>query len=226
MKVNEIFSSIDGEGSRTGYPVTFIRLFDCNLRCSYCDTMYAVEGSDYRDMTIEEILEALKRQGLSRITLTGGEPLLHDQEVFPLLEALIQNGYKVNVETNGAVSLAPFESLRQQTQDRPESFFYTLDYKSLSSGMNQAMKLDNFNYLRSFDVLKFVVGSQEDLEDMERVVRHVLPRECPAEIYVSPVFGQIEARELVDYILQHKLENVRVQLQMHKYIWNPNERGV
>lgn len=273
IKVNEIFTSIDGEGIRSGYPVTFIRLFDCNLRCSYCDTMYAVEGNDYRNMSISDIISMVNQLGYRRITLTGGEPLLHKEEVYPLLEELITLGYEINIETNGAVSLLPFEKLRDTTNFNKKEYafshasdksleekienrkitdsdsyilpkkhgnkrdmsnpvhykghiIYTLDYKSPSSAMNHAMLLENFNYLQSGDVIKFVVGTDEDLWKMKQVVTELLPTIDGLEIFVSPIFGVIEPARIVDFIIMHHLECVRMQLQMHKFIWDPNARGV
>lgn len=223
MKVNEIFSSIDGEGIRTGYPVTFVRLFGCNLTCSYCDTMYAIQGDDYRDMTLEEVMAIVEEKGLRRITLTGGEPLLEVNDAKAILERLLADGYEVNVETNGAVTLEPFEYLRKQYCNQ---LIYTLDYKSISSGMNPTMILENFQYIKPWDVIKFVVSNREDLDDMKRIVREVLPPTCEAELYVSPTFGDIDGKEIVQYLLDEKLEEVRMQLQMHKYIWDPQERGV
>lgn len=214
MLVNEIFSSIEGEGIRAGYPVTFVRLYGCNLHCSYCDTRYSCEGGDFKKMTVDEILDAVANLGFHRVTLTGGEPLIH-RDVNTLVLALLNAGYEVNIETNGAVYIAPY------TQHK--KLIITLDYKSISSGENSAMWLSNLPLLRKHDVLKFVVGSQEDLDDMRRVVTFN-PLTC--NIYISPVFGKIEAKDIVEYIKEHKLENCRVQLQMHKFIWPPQQRGV
>lgn len=221
MKVVEIFKSIDGEGIRTGLPVTFIRLFGCNLRCSYCDTKYSYEDSAvFREMSVNEIVNTVAELGLKRITLTGGEPLVHP-EVKALLAVLSSEGYEVNVETNGSISLADFEILR--SGERDGSIFYTMDYKSISSGMNKHNDLSNLVLLTDKDVLKFVVGTAEDLEDMKRILA-MYPLKC--RVFVSPIFGQIEPRELVDYVLASKLYNVTVQVQLHKIIWDPEERGV
>ena len=214
MLVNEIFSSIEGEGIRAGYPVTFIRLYGCNLHCSYCDTRYSCEGGDYEFMSIDEILKVVADLGFHRVTLTGGEPLIH-RDVNELILTLINAGYEVNIETNGAVYIAPYTTFKK--------LIITLDYKSISSGENESMWLSNIPLLRKRDVLKFVVGSQEDLDDMRRIVVEYNPI---CSIYVSPVFGKIEPKEIVEYIKEHKLENCRVQLQMHKFIWPPQQRGV
>ena len=214
MLVNEIFSSIEGEGIRAGYPVTFIRLYGCNLHCSYCDTRYSCEGGDYKYMSVDEILDVVADLGFHRVTLTGGEPLIH-RDVNTLIIALLNAGYEVNIETNGAVYIAPYTQFKK--------LIITLDYKSISSGQNSEMWLSNFPLLRKHDVLKFVVGSQEDLDDMRRIVTF---NNLDCNIYVSPVFGKIEPKDIVEYIKEHKLENCRVQLQMHKFIWPPQQRGV
>ena len=132
MKVCEIFKSIEGEGIRTGLPAVFVRLHGCNLRCSYCDSMYAVEGSDYKTMDLQQVLEAVKGYGVKNVTLTGGEPLLH-QGVAELLETLSREGFRVNVETNGTVP----------AKWRLPGLFYTMDWKCKSSAMSSHMKLEN-----------------------------------------------------------------------------------
>lgn len=211
FKVNEIFKSIDGEGIRTGLPVTFVRLNDCNLKCSYCDTRYACEGKDYVYMTKYDILEYCLYHECKRITLTGGEPLLdeHTNELITLLEIY---DFEVNVETNGSINII----------DCPASII-TMDYKSPSSGMEEFMLLSNLAYLFEEDVLKFVVGSKEDLDRMKEIIEEYQP---VCNVYVSPIFGMIEPAEIVEYVLENKLNNVRVQVQLHKIIWNPNMRGV
>lgn len=214
MLVNEIFSSIEGEGIRAGYPVTFIRLYGCNLHCSYCDTRYSCEGGEFTKMSVEEILDKVAELGFYRVTLTGGEPLIH-RDVNDLIHTLVRAGYEVNIETNGAVYVEPYVH-------SPKTII-TLDYKSISSGENGKMWLSNIGLLRKKDVLKFVVGSQEDLDDMRRIL---IEKHPICNIYVSPVFGKIEAKDIVEYIKEYKLENCRVQLQMHKFIWDPQTKGV
>lgn len=214
MKVVEIFNSIEGEGKRAGLPTTFIRLFSCNLNCRYCDTRYACVGNDYSIMSIEEIMKAVELFGCPTITVTGGEPLIH-AGIDKLLVALVDKGYWVNVETNGS-QILPFH--------RP-LLFYTVDYKTNASGMSDKMCSDTFKQLEVGDVLKFVVGSQEDLNQaLEFVERYDI--NPGVSIYVSPVYGKIEPKEIVEFIQCHKLWYWKTQLQMHKYIWNPDERGV
>lgn len=214
MKVNEIFSSIEGEGSRSGFLSTFIRLFGCNLKCSYCDTEYSCVGTDFKEMSIEEIMQKVAELGNKRITLTGGEPLIH-KNVEVLIQALVSEGYDVNIETNGAVDITPFTCYK--------NVMFTLDYKSKSSGMNKFMFMENFRHLTYNDVIKFVVGNREDLEDMVQVIK---THYKGGMVYVSPIFGQIEPKEIVEFMKENKLHWFRLQLQMHKFIWPVNERGV
>ena len=214
IKVSEIFRSIDGEGIRTGYPVTFIRLYGCNLKCSYCDSSYATTYGDYTLMSISDIVEHVDYFGLHRITLTGGEPLACDQ-CYDLVTALTDAGYEVNIETNGSLSILPYVDMK--------NVILTMDYKCPSSNMEDRMNRLNLPLLRSKDVLKFVVGSKLDLSTMLAVVNGY---DISANIFVSPVFGEIDPKELVDFLIYNDVENVRIQLQLHKIIWDPNMRGV
>lgn len=214
MQVVEIFNSIEGEGKRAGLPCTFIRLHGCNLNCSYCDSRYACEDSSYCVRSVAEILMAVELFGCKTVTVTGGEPMIHPG-IRSLLEELSKAGYWVNVETNGS---------SDELWDNIPNVFYTVDYKSLSSGMNDKMMPESFYHcLRKQDVIKCVVGDVEDMNDFLCMIEEAQPE---AQIYLSPIFGKIEASQLVDFIKDHCLWNWRVQLQMHKYIWNPNKRGV
>ncbi len=207
LKVNEIFFSIDGEGKRAGCLAAFIRLSGCNLRCSYCDTAYAFDEG--RFMPVEEIAKAV--EGWKNVTITGGEPLC--QDIHGLLEAL--GDHSVNIETNGSMDVTPYHGYPH--------VFMTLDYKCPSSGVESSMLDRNFRTLRPRDVLKFVVGGVEDLRAARRVCEKYEP-DCP--VYISPVFGKIEAKDVVGYMKTERCGDWRLQLQLHKYIWNPNERGV
>lgn len=217
MKVVEIFNSIEGEGKRVGLPCTFIRLFGCNLNCTYCDSRYACEGSQYVFMSCAEILEQIKMIGCSNITITGGEPLIHSG-IENLLELLAGEGYYINVETNGT-QIPICDNLRIVTSN----IFYTVDYKTYSSGMSDRMVSKVFECLCPVDVLKFVVGNEDDLNQALEVVEKY---HCRSNIYVSPIFGQIEPAQIVEFIKSHKLWNWHTQLQLHKYIWDPDKRGV
>lgn len=220
MKVCEIFRSIEGEGLRTGLPAVFIRLHGCNLRCSYCDSMYAVEGTDYKQMNVAQVLDAVKKfSGITHVTLTGGEPLIH-QDVEELLRQLSGNGYRVNIETNGTVPCKwHFPGL-----------FYTMDWKCKSSGMTSKMKMENLETLGSNDVLKFVVGTIEDLKETENVVKSLAEKKSDMpHLFISPVFGNLSNEEIVNWLLGSRTmaeNNARFQVQLHKIIWDPERRGV
>ena len=220
MKIVELFSSIDGEGIRTGKLVTFIRTYGCDLRCSYCDSMYALEGMDYIEMDIPTILDKCKELKNKCITLTGGEPLIH-KDVDILINELLKEGYEVNIETNGATDISRFIT-------DSNKLFFTIDYKTPFSKMENKMYMDNFyKHVRPNDVVKFVCANEEDLDVMRHVVTNMknnlttLPH-----IFVSPVFGEIEPVKLVEYIKKYNLQDVRVQLQIHKLIWEPTMKGV
>lgn len=213
MLVNEIFKSIEGEGIRMGYPVTFIRLYGCNLNCSYCDTRYSCEGQDGTEMSVSEVIEKAKEAGVKRITLTGGEPLIH-KNAEELVDGLVNEGFEVNIETNGSVDIYPYIK---------ENVIITMDYKSISSGMADKMNHKNLKYLRNQDVLKFVVEDKKDLDDMKRIIETYSPS---CSIFVSPVFGKIELPDMVDYIKDNELNECRIQVQLHKIIWEPTKRGV
>lgn len=223
MKVVEIFTSIDGEGKRAGLPTTFIRLHGCNLNCSFCDTRYGCEGDDYRVRSVKEIIEWCDELGVKSVTLTGGEPLIHPGAKM-LVEQLLDLGYWVNVETNGTVDVNKFrDSLTVGRKYGLSRLFFTVDYKCPGSGMHTHMQQDMYSRLLPADVVKFVVSDRADMDFALSVMETV---QTNAEIYFSPVFGAIEPKEIVDYILEHKLYSCRVQLQLHKLIWDPNKRGV
>lgn len=212
--VTEIFDSIDGEGKRTGYMAIFVRLAGCNLRCNYCDTPYSLTLEDTKEtLTEEELLERIQSFPWKRVTLTGGEPMLHP--LHHLVTVLGEEGYEVNIETNGAIPL---------WRERPEGVFYTMDFKCSGSGMKSYMNRDNFKLLTEKDVLKFVVSDERDMDEMEEIISE-FPANHP-EYFVSPVWGRIEPKELVEYVRKNGLKDVRVQVQLHKIIWDPSMRGV
>ena len=214
--VCEIFSSIEGEGKRSGAPCTFVRFVGCNLRCAWCDTKYSYDRNDEcRDMTPSQIAAIASDMRNRCVTLTGGEPLLNIDFAMSLAEKLIGRGMEVNFETNGSISLP-------RLADGRESVFYTMDWKCPSSGMTTSMVEDNLGVLREQDVLKFVVADERDMAEMKTVLdSHVVK----AQVFVSPVFGAIKPSDIVRFVLENELD-VRVQLQLHKLIWNPDKRGV
>jgi len=183
--VNEIFGSIDGEGIRTGELATFIRLAGCNLRCRYCDTTYSLKACDGVKTGIDDIIDKCKEIGYKNITLTGGEPLLQNN-VYILIDKLIKNSFKVNIETSGSIDISKLLDT---------SVIITLDYKTLSSGMNNKMILENFSKLREQDVLKFVCN-RNDLDNIKEFIKN---NDIKSYIYFSPIFNEIEPSELVDF---------------------------
>ena len=221
-RVVEIFNSIEGEGKRAGTVATFIRLYKCNLRCSYCDTPYGYKGSCYTYMSASEIINECHRFGTHNITLTGGEPLYYPEEAKFLVDELVRRGYEVNIETNGSVDLKQYFGWR-----KPGSFF-TMDLKCPSSDMSEKMSLSNLDYLDSGDVIKCVVGSTEDMAwAFSRLREHKIR----ATVYFSPVFGKIEPSKIAEYIKLNQsiigiAPEIRLQLQIHKFIYPVDMRGV
>ncbi len=225
-KVVEIFDSIEGEGKRTGRPATFIRLAGCNLRCSYCDTLYALFGEKeeckFTEMSIDEILSRPMKRC---VTITGGEPLIACG-IAELANELLMAGHEINIETNGAVDIMPFmQDLQIHEED---ALFFTIDYKLPSSGECDKMLLSNFESLMPQDVVKFVVGTDEDFDKMLEVVRKLkaLYQVMPS-IYIGAVYGMYDIKKLTEKIVAEPiLEDANLQLQLHKIIWDPDERGV
>lgn len=218
MKIVEIFASIDGEGKRTGQLATFIRLAGCNLRCCYCDTKYSFDTSSAKDMHVDDIVNECKKIGYHNITLTGGEPLVHN--CIDLLTKLCQEGFQVNIETNGSIDLVPYIRLREELN---LDFFFTVDYKTKFSLMNDKMNFYSFKFLDiSKDIVKCVVANKEDMDDALKYLDKI----GKFNIWFSPVFGEIEPKEIVDYVKEHNRQDVTIQIQLHKIIWNPEERGV
>lgn len=217
MRVVEKFVSINGEGQRAGELALFIRFQGCNLNCTYCDTAWAnEEDCPYEEESPQEIVDYACREGVTDITLTGGEPLLQEG-IDKLIDLLSKHGFHVEIETNGAVSLLPF------CQKRRPSF--TMDYKLPGSGCEKAMVTENFELLTEKDTVKFVVSSTEDLQKAEEIAtRYDLVNRCA--VYISPVFGSIDPAQMVDFMKQRRLNGWRLQLQLHKFIWDPEKRGV
>ena len=205
-QVVEKFVSINGEGRRAGELAVFIRMKGCNLHCSYCDTYWANESDcESTEMTADEIISYIEESRIRNITLTGGEPLLREG-MKQLICAILQDPQRrVEIETNGSIDLTPYCNLER----RPS---FTMDYKMPESGMEHAMLLANMEKLSNEDTVKFVVSSRSD---MERTA-----------VYLSPVFGKIEPVEMVDFLIEKKLNDVKLQLQLHKIIWDPQKRGV
>lgn len=219
LQVVEKFVSINGEGRRCGQLATFIRFAGCNLNCGYCDTAWANDRKVAFDpMTAEEVYAYIKDTQVTNVTLTGGEPLLQ-QDMRELLELLSQDPeLYVEIESNGSVLLSKFSDL-----ENPPSF--TMDYKLPSSGMERMMALGNFDLLTEKDTVKFVSGSMADLEKARELINKYKLTE-KTSIFISPVFGEIELESIVDFMKDNQMNGVNMQVQLHKIIWDPNERGV
>lgn len=218
IPVVETFVSINGESIRAGELAVFLRFRGCNLNCSYCDTRW-VNGADApaKQMEVEELAAYADSTGITNVTLTGGEPLLQ-KEIGRLVERLIHTGHVVEIESNGSLPIA----LLAEKEKRP---FFTLDYKLPDSGMESHMLVDNYRYLCQEDAVKFVAGSRRDLEKAAEIIEtYGLCERC--KVYLSPVFGRIDPADMVAFLLERKMNRVKLQLQLHKFIWDPEKRGV
>ncbi|MGA8941283.1 MAG: radical SAM protein [Thermoactinomyces sp.] len=226
LPVVEIFETVEGEGTRAGFPTTFVRLFHCNLRCVWCDTpySYAPYKPEY-EARVSEIVENVKRYPHPSICLTGGEPLLHGQKAGKLIKALAEIDYieDIHIETNGSISLEPFVKLRKSHEAVWQKVRFILDYKLPASGENRRMILKNFAWLREDDEVKFVIASDKDFLHAKKIVQTKLKNGIPL---FSPVWEQMEPARLARLMLKHQLGHVKLNLQMHKVIWDPNLRGV
>jgi len=218
LPVAEKFVSINGESTRAGEPAVFVRFRGCNLSCTYCDTRWANSPNGPAVMmTAEEIAEYADSTGITDVTLTGGEPLLQP-EIGDVIEALIRSGHRVEIETNGSVPIEKFCKCGY----RP---VFTLDYKLPGSGMESSMLTENYRFLEGEDAVKFVSGSMADLERAEEIIKkYSLTEKC--RVYISPVFGKIDPVQIVEFMIERKLNGVRLQLQLHKFIWDPDRGGV
>ncbi len=222
MKVVEKFISINGEGKRAGELAVFIRFKGCNLRCSYCDTLWALEPDcPFQEETPEEIVNYILNTKVRNVTLTGGEPLIQP-DIKKLMQLILNSdpNIRLEIETNGAVLIKDY---RVENSSR---FSFTMDYKLPSSGFEKSMNLDNFQYLTGNDSVKFVAGSFEDLSKAKQIIEKYDLIKKGITIFISPVFGKIELTQIVDFIKENNLNDVRMQIQLHKVIWHPDTRGV
>jgi 7-carboxy-7-deazaguanine synthase len=212
LKINEIYLSVQGESSKAGLPCVFIRLTYCNLRCTYCDTEYAFyEGKDY---SIDQVIDKVKEYKCNLIEVTGGEPLVQEEECRLLMQKLCDEGFEVLLETGGSL---PIKNVDPR-------IMIIMDLKCPSSGMMKKNLYENINYLKPGDEVKFVIGNQEDYNWTKDIINKFdLNKKC--KILLSVIFGKLEPVILVDWMLKDKL-NARFQLQMHKFIWQPDMKGV
>lgn len=211
LKINEIFHSIQGESRHAGRPCVFVRLTWCNLRCSWCDTPYAFE--DGADQSVGAILEAVAGHGSRFVLITGGEPLLQEG-VHDLIAELLDREYEVAVETGGSLDIAGVDGRAM----------IVMDLKCPGSGMAARNRWENVALLKSGDEAKFVIADRADYDWARATIdRHHLLARCG--VLLSPAHGLLDPRRLAEWVLADRLP-VRLQIQIHKYIWPPDMRGV
>jgi 7-carboxy-7-deazaguanine synthase len=211
LVINEIFYSIQGESTQAGRPCVFVRLTGCNLRCDWCDTVYAFyEG---RAASVSDLLREIERIGCPFVEITGGEPLLQ-REVFTLMQELLRKGYEVAVETGGSL---PIEQI-------PDGVKRIVDVKCPGSGMADRNRWDNLEHLREGDELKFVLADRLDYDwALAEIRARGMAGRCP--LLFSPVHGRLDPAELARWILEDRAP-VQLQLQLHRQLWPTTERGV
>ncbi len=210
LKINEIFYSIQGESSKSGAPCIFIRLTYCNLRCSYCDSEYSFyEG---KDMSIPEIIKEIKKYNCNLVEITGGEPLLQKKSI-DLMNALLKENFDVMLETSGSL---PIDKV-------PNDVIKIIDFKCPSSNMDKKNNWEIVNYIQTHDEIKFVIGNYDDyLWAKEKLKKYKLINNI---ILFSPTHKKLDPKTLSEWILKDGL-NVRMQIQLHKYIWDEHTKGV
>lgn len=211
LKVTEIFASVQGETSHSGYPFAFVRLTGCNLRCRYCDTTYAYDAGE--EFPLDEVVSRVIAFGLTRACVTGGEPLLQE-EASTLVAMLLDRGQEVLVETNGTLSLSGLDPRAVKI----------MDVKCPSSGEARKMLWDNFRHLTERDEVKFVISSEEDYRYAKEVTARYR-RERKWDVLLSPAFGLLAPERLAGWMIGDGLD-ARFQLQLHKIVWGPDRRGV
>ncbi len=212
LTIHEIYQSIQGESTWAGERCVFVRLTFCDLRCNYCDTEYAFY--DGKKQTLDEIVSQVRTFQCPLIEITGGEPLLQ-KNVLPLMSMLSETGHTVLLETSGAHDISPVDPRVHRI----------MDLKTPGSGEVDKNLWSNIDHLTKRDEVKFVMGSREDYDwSCDKVRKFDLTNRCRAVLF-SPIFGRIDSRQIVEWILADKLD-VRFQLQMHKFIWSPTQRGV
>lgn len=222
----EIFETVEGEGTRAGFVTTFVRLFNCNLRCTWCDTTYSYAPAKPEYFAaIEEIVQQVTAYGNHYICLTGGEPLMHGEKSLALVEALAAIPFvsDIHIETNGAIDLQPFVELRMMNSDAASKVRFVMDWKLPASGEMERMIPENLQLLEAQDELKFVVGDDQDFAIACDLLDQYTPKALPL---FSPVWETMPPARLVEKLLQSGKKNVKLSLQIHKVIWHPDARGV
>ena len=212
LTINEIFHSIQGESTHAGRPCVFVRLTACDLRCRWCDTPYAFHEG--RKMSVDDVIADVESRGCQTVEVTGGEPLLQ-ADVYPLMQRLLDSGKTVMIETGGHRSIA----------DVPAGVIRIMDIKCPGSGESEKNDWSNLAHLTQRDEVKFVIADRRDYEYARDIVaRENLPARVNAVLF-SPVHGELDPKQLSEWVIADRLD-VRVQLQVHKYIWSPTTRGV
>ena len=204
LRITEIFFSLQGESATVGYPTVFVRLTGCPLRCGYCDTEYAFKGGEW--MTLPDILEKVAGYDTRYVTVTGGEPLAQP-DCIPLLQQLCDAGYRVSLETSGALDMSAVDP----------RVIKVMDLKTPGSGEVERNHYENIPVLQSHDEVKFVICNRADYDwSVDMLRQHDLAKRCA--VLFSPSQGELEATELANWILQDQLP-VRMQIQLHKLLW-------
>ena len=212
LTINEIFYSIQGESTHAGRPCVFVRLTACDLRCSWCDTAYAFYEGTKR--SLDDVMAAVEHYDCGLVEVTGGEPLLQE-EVYPLMQSLLDRGRTVLLETGG----------HRSTERVPAGVVTILDVKCPGSGESARNDWSNLERLRAHDEVKFVVKDRADYDFAREIIDRFGLAERAAAVHLSPVHGVLDSRTLSEWVLADRLP-ARVQLQLHKYIWDPGMRGV
>jgi 7-carboxy-7-deazaguanine synthase len=202
LNITEIFYSIQGEALEVGLPTVFIRLTGCPLRCGYCDTVYAFKGNN--PMKIDQIIEKVREFPTHQVCVTGGEPLAQ-KNVHLLLNDLVKNKYQVSLETSGSIDISEVN----------HAVSIVMDVKTPSSGEEHQNLISNLQYIKSSDQIKFVIGDMDDFRWTEEFIQN---KSLEGNILISPVFGQVDLRDLADWLMQSKIK-ARLQVQLHKIIW-------
>jgi len=213
LRVTEIFRSIQGESTHAGRPCTFVRLTGCPMRCVWCDSEYTFSGGEH--ISLENVMEQVRNFGCQLVEVTGGEPLAQ-REAFGLIKQLCDEGYEVLIETGGFFSTAEVDARAK----------LILDIKCPASGEEERNHWPNLERLRSdSDEVKFVVANRDDWEYARRVVEQYDLTKCTRAVLISPAWGEIDLEDLAGWVAGSGL-NIRMQLQLHKYIWGPEVHGV
>ena len=211
LEVTEIYKSVQGESTYMGLPCVFIRLTGCNLRCVWCDTPHAFH--DGKKLSIHQIIDKVKSYDIKLVEITGGEPLLQ-KEVFPLMESLLKNEFKVMLETSGSLAI----------NNVPAKVIKIIDLKCPGSGEENKNLWENLNHLTPTDEIKFVIADKADYEWSKKVLQdYELDKKVP--VLFSPVFEKLKLKDLTEWILEDNLP-VRLHTQLHKYIWDQKTIGV